>query len=235
MIVIYSWTEQRINSYIDASNYTNFHHQLATYITPFLNQNDSVFDFGCGLGQLDIEIAPYVKQVKGFDASDIAIAAFQQNVEEKSITNIESVCQNTETVTEQCDVGIMSFFGMGWTEIERHFNLCSKSLITIFNWENESTLYPSNHRQTRKLTGSSLVNLLEEQEIEFNHQIIELEFGQPFRNSNDAIKFVEDFAPKVSKEECEVFLEENLVVDNESEFHYYLPNKKKLGVFCLKH
>lgn len=235
MRIIYSWNEQRIDSYLDASHYTNFHHHLASYILPYLKKTDTIFDFGCGLGQLDIEIAPYVKQIKGFDACDSAIETFRKNIEEKSIGNIEAVCQKTETVKERCDVGIMSFYGMGWAEIERHFNLCSKSLITIFNWENESTLYPSDYRRTRKLTAVSLANLLNEHGIKFQQQIIELEFGQPFQTYSEAIAFVSDFAPTVTKKECDVFLETNLKKSNDSHFSFYLPNKKKIGLFCLEH
>lgn len=235
VVVIFSWNEERIRLYLDASRYTNFHQKLSTYIIPYLQKQDKVFDFGCGLGQLDIVLSPYVKTIKGFDASDIAIEAFQKSVEENSLSNITSFCQETQAVQETCDVGIMSFFGMSWGEIERHFNLCQRSLITIFNWENDSTLYPVNYRRTRKLTGNSLLNLVEEQSVDFEKHVIDLEFGQPFHTYADAEGFIRDFAPAIPDAECTAFLEENLQSSSSEEFEYYLPNKKKIGIFVLKH
>jgi 2-polyprenyl-3-methyl-5-hydroxy-6-metoxy-1,4-benzoquinol methylase len=48
----FEWNKQSIEWFLDASIYTEFHKELGQHIIPFLDPEDSICDFGCGLGRL---------------------------------------------------------------------------------------------------------------------------------------------------------------------------------------
>ena len=63
----FTWTPKQIDWYEKASSYGSFHRQLASFLVPFLQPDDTVCDWGCGLGKLSLELAPYVARLTCVD------------------------------------------------------------------------------------------------------------------------------------------------------------------------
>jgi len=68
--MLFGWDEQTIRWFLDASAYTDFHQTLARKITPYLDPGDTLCDLGCGLGRLDLELAPHVMCLTAVDIDE---------------------------------------------------------------------------------------------------------------------------------------------------------------------
>ena len=65
----YMWTRQSIKWFMDASDYTGYHKNLADKIIPFLDEDHTLCDVGCGLGCLDIFLASEVARITAIDSN----------------------------------------------------------------------------------------------------------------------------------------------------------------------
>lgn len=215
--------------FLKASCHTNFHGKLAEHLRPYLRQGDTVCDFGCGLGRLDLALAPYVGHITCQDISEEAIAILK--ADGQATANLTACCVDCQTTTEKFDVGIMSFFGKRQEEFLHYMDRCNRSLIRIVNMQNHSTLYPTAHRQRVKSTADEVKNQLDLAGVSYEFSRIQLEFGQPCQDWADAQAFVRSHAPGASQEEIDHFLQ----VQSQPlpQGGLYLPNQKDLGIFII--
>jgi len=58
------------------------------YSEKYLNENDTVLDFGCATGKITIDISNYVKQIYGIDLSSKMIEIANKKVHEQNLKNI---------------------------------------------------------------------------------------------------------------------------------------------------
>lgn len=229
----FRWSEQSIQWFLEASVFTGFHKALAKKISPFLEFEDSLCDIGCGLGRLDLELAPYVRKLTAFDIDPEVVGILYKDAQSRSLHQLYPLCADVATFRGRFDVVLMSFFGKSEIDIVHGLGLCRKKMIRIVNVENKSSLYPSRHRKTVKDTVSVVSRELEEQSLSFHLETPSIEFGQPFRSRQGAENFVCCHAPDIESRELEDFLKEHLVETGESDFPFYLPNEKRVGIFII--
>lgn len=229
----FRWNEQSIQWFLEASAFTGFHKVLAKKISPFLEREDSLCDIGCGLGRLDLELAPHVRKLTAFDIDPEVVGILEKDAQSRSLHQLCALCADAGAFRERFDVVLMSFFGKSEKDITHCLDMCCKKMIRIVNVENKSSLYPARHRKTVKDTVSIVSRELEEQGLSFHLETPSIEFGQPFRSRQGAECFVRCHAPDIESRELENFLKEHLVGTGESDFPFYLPNEKKVGIFII--
>jgi len=189
----FSWEEQTIRWFTDAGTYTGFHKTLARRIIPYLEQDDTLCDAGCGIGRLDLELAPYVRSITAVDVSENAIAALRRDAAAIGISNLCADVRDVDTMTEQFDIIILSFFGQ-----KNMFGLlenCCRKLIRIVAADNKSKMYPEQHKKCFKDTIPTVCGLLDEKGLDYKLELGKMEFGQPLRSWHDAEQFVLSNAP----------------------------------------
>jgi SAM-dependent methyltransferase len=231
------WNEQTIEWYSRAVGASSFYSCLARQVRPYLNENDSLFDIGCGLGFLSTGLAPFVKKVTAVDINENAIDALLRRCLEKGISNVEAVCAdwNAWRPEKRCQVLVMSFFSGLLDNLEKLINLTERYLISILHWEQHShsfNIAPYLDSQPRKCWESveSVEPELKQRGIPFMLKMVEGEFGQPFTTLEDAINFIK-YHYKIRDEALiSRYLERHLTVSSEG---YYLPNRKKSGIFFI--
>lgn len=227
------WTKQRIDWFIDASEYTGFHRNLAQEIFPEIHPDDSIVDFGCGIGLLDLALAERAKKICGMDISEEAITQMNCEIANKNLKNVTALHKDATQFDGYCDVGIMSFFGKSSEDMGFYRKKCHKKLIRIANIKNDSTLYPKQYRKTCKDTAEDVKQELLEHDLPSSFKSIELEFGQPLRSEAEVFSFIHFNAPKITNGEMELFLKEKVVHTNDKKFPFYIPNKKPIGIFTI--
>lgn len=215
--------------FLKASNHTNFHEKLAEHLRSYLRQEDTVCDFGCGLGRLDLALAPYVKHITCQDIAPEAIAILKTDGE--TIPNLTAKCVDCQTTQEKFDVGIMSFFGKRDEEFLHYMGRCNRCLIRIVNMQNRSTLYPAEHRQRVKSTAEDVKYQLDNANVAYVFSRMQLEFGQPCQDITEASAFVRSHAPGASQEEIHQFIA--AYGQSVEQGGYYIPNQKDLGIFII--
>ena len=227
----FSWDEQTIRWFVDASAYTGFHKALAQRIIPYLEQDYTLCDAGCGIGRLDLELAPYVRELTAVDLSDNAISALRQDALALGLNNIRAEVRDVESLTESYDAVLLSFFGQdSMFDLLKH---CRRKLIRIVDADDRARLYPERHQRHIRDTVAVVSKQLEEKSISFELELVELEFGQPLRSWQDAEKFVLSNAPESPSEEVHEFLKKRIVETGRDDFPFYMPKKKGFGIFVM--
>lgn len=103
------WTEQRIDWYLSASRYGDFHRQLADRISPYLLPRDRLCDLGCGLGRLDLALAPAVGHITCVDTDAAVLSCLRRDATASGITNLSVLHGDVREVRTVFDVAIMAF------------------------------------------------------------------------------------------------------------------------------
>lgn len=228
----FSWTDQSIKWFKDASEYSGFHEEVGELIRPFLSENDTLMDIGCGLGYLDMALAKYVSNIKVVDIDKNVINHVKKRCKEHRINNIQALCGNVNENMENRDVILMSFFGRDG-QMERALPYCNKRLIRIVNESNAGNLYPSRYRKHTKSTIPIVEDILDENGLIYKKIQASIEFGQPLSSVSEAREFILYHAPEATNKEVNDFLDNNSIETNNRDLPIYIPNKKNIGIFVV--
>jgi len=226
------WDDQNIKWFLAASSYTSFHKELAERIAPHLESSDELGDIGCGLGRIDLELAPHVASLTAIDINEVVIAQLQRDATRLELHNLHARCADVTALPDTFDVVIMSFFGKSVTKSE-YRQFCRRRAIRVVNAENSGHLYPDNHRQTSKDTIPIVQHELEKQGYRYQLLTHTIEFGQPLCSWQDAEQFVLYNAPTITEEESQAFLQKNATQTGRNDFPIYIPNPKDIGIFVI--
>ena len=227
------WTKQRIDWYLDASRYGDFHQRLADTIRPYLLPQDRLCDMGCGLGGLDLALTPMVNHITCVDTDEAVLANLRQNAAEAGIANLTTICGDARDIREVFDVVFMVFFGPPPQMMLDCLKLASRSLIRVANAKPEgAALQPNGHSKKRE-TVPDIAALLDRTGHTYRLLRSTFEFGQPLRSEADAAAFIRCNSPTIADGELQAFLADNLVSTGRCDFPFYLPGRKELGIFII--
>ena len=229
----FSWNKEGVGWFLDASKQTGFHARLAQCLVPYLEPDDTLCDLGCGLGQLDLELAPYISKLTAVDTDARVIEMLRREAASRGMRNLDARCEDAATMGGSFDVVLMSFFGRSGAEADRFEKLCRRKVIRIVNAANRGNLYPGGYRSIQKDTIPIVKSELEARGRAYTLAVETIEFGQPLRSRQAARQFVRSHAPNAEMREIDAFLETHAVETGRADFPFYLPNRKQIGVFVI--
>lgn len=228
---MFFWTEQSIKWFCEASEYSDFHHDLGKLVGEEINPDEVVCDLGCGLGYLTSELGKYCRSVMAIDSDEKALAELRK----RQPNNVTVICADVDKMPCEaiCDTLVLSFFGR-ITEnknLDKYLSFCRNRLIAVVSGSAESSISPTGHSRMEKERPPKIAAFLDERKIPFHFREAELEFGQPFKTLDDAAKFIQYYAKDSTMEEAFSHAKRQLKnIDN----GYYLPYHKKLGIFTIE-
>ncbi len=192
------WTPDMISFMKDAALKTDYFKLIAKKVRQLYPDAKTVCDAGCGTGELSLELSKLFENIIAADLSASAIADLESEIKKREIKNIRAVNCNlledkTETIAEnsKIDLMIFSFFGRISQAFEtaKRFN-CPNIVIVKRNYKNHRfslTEIPIEYGRTYKEELKQYTNDYAEEEFE-------VEFGQPFKSAEDAVKFFEIYS-----------------------------------------
>lgn len=233
--MMFRWEPDMIRFMREASEYGSYYSELMKEIRPYLKADDHVCDAGCGLGYLSLMLADQVKEVTAVDINENALQVLRENCSRHRVRNINIICSDVFRYRPEKKYSAMIFcyFGDVETIAVQASNLCTGPIIIVTR----------NYPMHRFSTGSYLnedcgfeasCSRLTALGIPFKTETLETEFGQPFRNLDDAKRFFQLYSrSKMEDQGSESFLESRLVVTGREDYPYYLPSAKKVGCIIL--
>ena len=227
-----TWNAQTSGWFMDASAYTGFHNTLAQKIIPYLEPGDTLCDIGCGLGRLDIELAPYVSEILAVDVSEYATKTLSQDSRRAGIDNLHVLRGDAGELKDSFDIIVISLYG--WQDLPKLLRQCRRRLIRIVSAGKKSGLYPERYRRVAKNAVPDVKDELAALGIGFNLEFCSFEFGQPLKTWQDAELFVLSNAPDANQDEIGAFLNANIRETGRGDFPFYLPYLKELGIFMIE-
>ncbi|NLA71800.1 MAG: hypothetical protein GX850_05185 [Clostridiaceae bacterium] len=223
----FRWTPDQIRWYENASKYSAFHKNLAAILIPFLEAEDTICDWGAGLGKVSLELAPHVTQVICVDSDKAVLDMINREAIRRSINNFKTYQADAQENDIFCDVGLMIFFGTPFSLMKRCMERSRRLLIRVMN----SDLHGRPHGRE---TAGEIEQALALEGYRYSRQELEFEFGQPFTSFEDACHFALLYQSERTDDERAAYLKEMLQLTGNETYPYYLPKNKSLAVFIIE-
>ena len=230
----FTWSERRINWYLDASGQCDFHQRLAREILPFLRAEDRVCDMGCGLGRLDLELAPHVAEITCVDTDAAVLERLAADAAARGIRNLRVRQCDAGQLQGQFDVVVMAFFGTPPSLMFSCLARTRRKLIRVMSISRgPAAASVSQAGGLQRETAEDVSRVLETAGYPFALRRCTLSFGQPLASVEDAAAFVRVSAPESTGQTVRSFLRNHLVPGRSSQFPWELPKEKELGIFVV--
>ncbi|MDR0886031.1 MAG: class I SAM-dependent methyltransferase [Clostridiales Family XIII bacterium] len=234
----FEWTDEKIEQYIRASKYTEFHKNLAARIHPFLNESDRILDIGCGTGCIDIALSPWVKSITAFDIDDRAIDYFKEEIKKSDMHNITAYTRDfSQMSTIDCDVALLCYFGATHDELLEIIHAARRQTIVVMHSAGATTKPSKISRKVKHTSATQMHQFLSAMDLDYDFVDTRLEFGQPLRSKEEAIHFFEGYLQHFTHEEraqkIQVQLEELEKIDDK-QYPYFYSRMKDISIFIIR-
>lgn len=226
------WYEDMVRFMRDASEYGTYNQDLARLLAPHLTKRMHICDAGCGLGYLSLALAPYVGQVTAAEKNPDAVAVLEENCRRFGITNITARCGEIgQLVPERkYDAMVFCFFGGIHEILDTVKQQCGGQVFIITRNYTTHRFSVGSH-STGSYGYKSASETLTELGVPYEKTLLDLEFGQPFRDFADARKFYEMYSKDEDKTVItDEFLQGKLVQTGREDFPLYMPHLRNLAI-----
>ena len=231
--MLITWNDRTLAWFRSASEYTGFHKKLAEILMPYIDRDGTLCDLGCGIGLIDFVLCENVKNITCVDIDPEAVRLCSGEVARRGITTIYPLLSDAKDLTGTWDTVISLFHGTTEALVDSYVRFAKKKVIAVTHTEGVGTFGPREYKSPKCNTAITAAELLKERGVE--HTLINgaLEYGQPFRELDDAWEFVMAYSKNAPGEAIEEYLSENLVETKDPEYPLYLPNMKNFGIFII--
>ena len=234
---MYEWTEDKIRWYQDAMAYpkNNRNECLVELILKELGKSPSICDLGCGVGSLSISLSRKAQRVIAIDSNRDALNALRNQIEQEGIDNIEVKEGDIKVLLpegEMPDAAVLCMAGRLEEQLPYALKWAKKKVFFITGNDDYHSFKVGQKKKTQT-PPKALRNYIEKQGLHYSEQIIEAQYGQPFRNEEDAIKFMKCYDREETLESIKEHLAHKLVSVQDKAFPLYYPCEKSYRVFSI--
>lgn len=229
----FTWSRDRIRWYLDASRHSDYHRRLAEQIRPFLRPEDQVCDLGCGLGQLDLELAPYVAGITCVDTDAAVLQQLAADAKARGFANLTVRQGEAGQLQGQFDVVLLVFFGTPASLMFSCLSHARRAMIRVVSASDGVQAAGSVARMggLRRESAEDVARELSQAGYFYQRKRCVLSFDQPLSSWQEAEAFVRASAPAATDQMVEAFLRRHLVPEQDSAFPWKLPKEKALEIF----
>lgn len=225
------WYSDMIRFMTDASEYGDYYSRLAGKMQPWLTTDVHICDAGSGLGYLSLALSPHVRQVTAVERHPDAAAVLERNCLQKGIANVHSQCGAVETAIpeEKYDAMVFCFFGTVRDALVIAKQQCRKDVF-VFTRNYQNHRFSAGTYASGREGFPDFCAVLEHLEIPFDRETFTLEFGQPFRNLEEAHRFFRIYSKDKNKDVLtDTFVRSQLIDTGREDFPFYMPHPKHIG------
>jgi hypothetical protein len=246
-----------------ASEFTGFHKKLGVLIEPYLNERWTVADIGCGMALLDFQIMGSVKSITAIDTDGGALAEVEKRIDEELAANhgdagkIKTVRKDaSELKDERWDVVLLSFFADSPGEVERMLSLADHRGVIIMHGHDRSGIFDPMRTDKPRMSVKKMEDHLISKGYGYRKNIVDLQFGQPFRTIEDIHEFIgersgegrdsgsanegasDDTAGDRGAVDSDIerltySVEERIIKTKRYDYPYYLPRNLRAAIFII--
>jgi len=225
------WEKDMIRFMTDASEYGDYYQQLTEKMLPRLSPDAHICDAGSGLGYLSLALAPYVKQVTAVERNPDAAAVLTENCHTLGIANINACCGAVaEEIPERpYDAMVFCFFGRRREILQLAKRQCNGDVF-IFTRNYDRHRFSAGKHRTGYEGYPQFADDLDTLGIPAHKETFTLEFGQPFRNLEEAHQFFRVYSKDKNKDVLtDDFVRSQLIDTGRKDFPFYMPHQKHIG------
>ena len=232
--MLFEWNEQVAQRWREASAYTGYDRNLASLLLPLLTGCGTLCDIGCGLGLVDLELAPHFREITCVDISGDALGELQKQIAEQSVKNIRTVCAEGMRASGQWDAVMALFHGEPEEIVPAYMEKARDRFLLVVHGSPYGTTGPKEYRIRKCCDTESTAAWLDANGYCYTLQTGELEFGQPHRSFEDAVDYTRTFSRDAPEEEIARHVRETVTETGRDDFPLYTPKKRSFGIFLLR-
>ncbi len=228
---MHMWKPEMIEYMTRASLFGDYNKQLAAIISKHISNDDTLCDAGCGLGFLSRELSPYAKSVTAVDINDRALSVLKNDLQNYPNVTGEN-CDIFEYSKSEFDIMVFNYFGKIDEIMSIAQRLCKKRIIIV----KRSTDKHGFSFDLDSISGNIRLNTddyLDNHGIKYIKEQYSIEFGQPLKSIEDAVRFFNLYRSPDSAKMSESDIKEKIVPINKNDYNYYYPYKKEIAVYVI--
>ena len=225
------WEKDMILFMRYASEYTDYNQRLTEKMLPWLSPDAHICDAGSGLGYLSLALSSYVRQVTAVERNPDAAAVLTDNCQAFGITNVISRCGAIAEVIPETlyDAMVFCFFGQRREVLELAKRQCSGDIF-VFTRNYDNHRFSAGRHRSGLEGYPHFADDLEMLGIPVHKETFALEFGQPFRNLEEAHRFFQLYSKDQNKDVLtQSFISSRLTETGRKDFPFYMPHQKHIG------
>lgn len=239
------YTKKSISWFIDSERTTTFYKKSLKILKPYLKECKTILDIGCGVGSFSIELAKMGFHTTAIDKFPLVIESLVERKRQMKLENLTPLNISFEDFefNNKYDI-ILASYMMGLINentIDDFLKNTNKHLVLILPYKrikndfSISELYGELEIDISNLEQSNyidIINILDKKNIKYDIEIFKSEFGQSFKNFEEAILFIYHYfnVPKKNLRIVIEWLKRKLIIKNNL---YYLPNVKESAMIII--
>lgn len=225
------WEQDMIEFMGRASEYGDYNRRLTKKMLPWLHGDTHICDAGSGLGYLSLALSPHVGRVTAVERNADAAAVLTGNCIRFGITNVVSRWGAIADVPPETpyDAMVFCFFG-GIREILMLAKTQCRGDVFVFTRNYDTHRFSAGTHPTKYSGYPQFTAALAKLGIPVRSETFTLEFGQPFRNLEEAHRFFLLYSKDQNKEVLtQAFIRSQLIETGREDLPLYLPHQKHIG------
>lgn len=222
------WTEEKLKLYKRAAENTDFNNDLANEIISVIGKNRTIYDIGCGLSYLAINLSKSSKEVNCIDIDSEAIMFLNREIKNRNINNINTFNEDFKeklNTKEKVDCILASNF-LDISENLEYLLEKAKTIIIVKNTKKRNGIYIG-----KKQKSEDVEKILIRENYLYEKKLFNGEFGQPLISIEEGLDYYNSYC---NKKIDKLNLEKILLNRNEGEYPYYLPKYKNIGLIFIR-
>jgi len=225
------WEHDMISFMRNASEYGDYNRQLTQKMLPWLTADTHICDAGSGLGYLSLALAPHVGKVTAVERHPDAAAVLSENCNTFGISNVISLCGAIADVVPKkpYDAMVFCFFGRRREILKLAKKQCRGDVLVFTRNYDRHRFSAGSHRSGFE-GYPEFSEELEQLGIPGHKETFTLEFGQPFRDLEEAHRFFLLYSKDRNKDVLtKEFIRSQLEETMREDYPFYMPHQKHMG------
>ena len=231
--MLFDWNENTLTWLAEASAYTGYDRELAKLLLPRLEGCGTLCDMGCGMGLVDMELAPHFKAITCVDVAAPVLEDLTARAARLGLTNIETRCCPGAEAEGEWDAVMALFHGEVQDIVPAYLKKAKKRLILVTHGSAYGSTGPAGYRIRKCCDVDGTVAWLDAHGFTYTVERGELEFGQPHRSLEEAAAYTRAFTKNVPEDELLNWVKSKAVETGREDFPLYTPKKRGFGLFVI--
>lgn len=232
--MLFEWNEQTFRWFWDASEYTSYNRNMAKLLLPKLEDCETLCDMGCGMGLVDLELAPHFREITCVDISERATANLRDRAARSGIGNIRVLRSDGMAAEGRWDAVMALFHGDVETVGENYLEKAAKKLVLVVHGSAYGSTGPEKYRVRKCCDVEHTKAWLEREGYPYELELASLEFGQPHRSFEDALAYTRTFSKAAPEDELLAYVKQAVQETGRADFPLYTPKQRRFGIFTIR-